>query len=62
MTASISFDQVQSFVANATRHAAGSGRMLVTDAGLELLLSLIIVVVIIVLLLSQGDPGVGMAP
>jgi hypothetical protein len=62
MTASISLDQVKSFAANATRHAVGSGRMLVTDTSFELLLNLlIIVIVIIVLLLSQEDLGVGMA-
>jgi hypothetical protein len=61
MTASISFDRVQSIVANATRNTAGCGRMLVTGTRLELPLSLIIVLVIIVLLLSQEDLGVGMA-
>jgi hypothetical protein len=33
-----------------------------TDASLGLLLGIIVVVISVVLLLSQGDPGVGMAP
>jgi hypothetical protein len=58
----MNFDQVHSFVRDATWRRAGDAQALMLDTSLGLLLSLIIVIVIVVLLLSQGDLGVGMAP